>query len=103
MRSDDLLRDGGRWLLPGGSLPLAWPEQQQAFPLLSPVASAGLRLSPAQLDNQLTLAMRGDIARYYDGTLVSDDELHPLSTRNVCLRTGVRLCPRGRTDRPPLA
>ncbi len=29
--------------------------------------------------------------KYYDGTLVSDDELHPLTTRNICLRTQARL------------
>ncbi len=29
--------------------------------------------------------------KYYDGALVSDDELHPVTTRNICLRTQVCL------------
>ena len=32
--------------------------------------------------------------KFYDGALVSDDELHPLTTRNICLRTQVCLIPR---------
>ena len=47
-------------------------------------------LSAAQLANQARLRARAAVSKYYDGALVSDDELHPLTTRNVCLRTQVR-------------
>ena len=46
-------------------------------------------LSAAQLANQARLRARAAVSKYYDGALVSDDELHPLTTRNVCLRTQV--------------
>ena len=46
-------------------------------------------MTAAQLSNQVRLRARQAIAQYYDGTLVSDDELHPLTTRNICLRAQV--------------
>ena len=53
------------------------------------VAVAGPGLSAAQVANQARLRAREAIARYYDGALACDDELTPLATRNVCLRTQV--------------
>ena len=52
---------------------------------------AGVGLSAAQLANQARLRCREAIMKFYDGSLVSDDELHPVTTRNICLRTQVRL------------
>ncbi len=40
--------------------------------------------------NQARLAARDAISAYYDGALVCDDELTPLTSRNVCLRTQAR-------------
>lgn len=50
-------------------------------------ACSGVGLSAAQLANQVRLRAREAVSKYYDGALVSDDELHPLTARNVCLRT----------------
>jgi len=44
-------------------------------------------LTPAQLANQVRVNMRNEAAAFYDFTLHSDDEMNPLQTRNVCLRT----------------
>ena len=43
-------------------------------------------LTPAQVSNQVRLRARASIKKYYDGWLVSDDEMLPCRTRNVCLR-----------------
>ena len=43
-------------------------------------------LTPAQVSNQVRLRARATIKKYYDGWLVSDDEMLPCRTRNVCLR-----------------
>ncbi len=43
-------------------------------------------LTPAQVSNQVRLRARANIKKYYDGWLVSDDEMLPCRTRNVCLR-----------------
>jgi len=52
-------------------------------------------LSAGQLANQVRLRAREAIARYYDGALVSDDELAPGPTRDICLRMQARVhgCP----------
>ena len=44
-------------------------------------------LTSAQLSNQVQLRAREFISQYYDGWLKSDDELLPVETRNVSLRT----------------
>ena len=44
-------------------------------------------LNPAQLANQVQLRAREFVCQYYDGWLRSDDELLPVETRNVCLRS----------------
>ncbi|DBA99385.1 TPA: hypothetical protein ACH3X3_011985 [Trebouxia sp. C0006] len=44
-------------------------------------------LAPAQLANQVQLRAREFVSQYYDGWLKSDDELLPVETRNVSLRT----------------
>ena len=44
-------------------------------------------LTSAQLANQVQLRAREFISQYYDGWLKSDDELLPVETRNVSLRT----------------
>lgn len=44
-------------------------------------------LTPAQLANQVQLRAREFLRQYYDGYLKSDDELLPIETRNVCLRS----------------
>lgn len=44
-------------------------------------------LTPAQLANQVQLRAREFVCQYYDGWLKSDDELLPVETRNVCLRS----------------
>ncbi len=44
-------------------------------------------LTPAQLANQVQLRAREFVSQYYDGWLKSDDELLPVETRNVSLRT----------------
>lgn len=50
--------------------------------------SSDLRpLAPAQLANQVQLRAREFVSQYYDGWLKSDDELLPVETRNVSLRT----------------
>ena len=36
------------------------------------------------------LRAREAVAKYYEGTLVSDDELMPVTTRNICLRAQVQ-------------
>ncbi len=59
---------------------------------------AGSGLSAAQVANQVRLRAREAVAKYYEGTLVSDDELMPISTRNICLRAQVR----SRSNRPVL-
>ena len=41
--------------------------------------------------NQAVLQARKAVADYYDGWLQSDDELHPLRTRNISLRVQVLL------------
>lgn len=51
---------------------------------------ADLGLTPAQLSNQVQLAMRKNIARYYDCQLRSDDELQSQQTRNISIRTQAR-------------
>lgn len=51
---------------------------------------AGEALSGAQLANQVRLRARAAVARYYDGALVSDDELAPGPTRDICLRSQAR-------------
>ena len=56
----------------------------------SETVQAGVGLSAAQLANQARLRCREAVAKFYDGSLVSDDELHPITTRNICLRTQVR-------------
>ncbi len=38
----------------------------------------------------MRLRAREAVAKYYEGSLVSDDELMPVNTRNVCLRAQVR-------------
>ena len=43
-------------------------------------------LTPAQVSNQARLRARESIKTYYQGWLVSDDEMMPCQTRNVCLR-----------------
>lgn len=48
-------------------------------------------MSAAQLANQVRLRARDMIAKYYEGNLVSDDELMPATTRNICLRMQARL------------
>ena len=53
---------------------------------------AGEALSGAQLANQVHLRSRAAVARYYDGALVSDDELAPGPTRDICLRLQARPC-----------
>jgi hypothetical protein len=47
-------------------------------------------VSAAQLSNQVRLRSREFIAKFYDGVLMSDDELTPVTTRNICLRAQVR-------------
>lgn len=57
--------------------------------LLTPpdaVGDASASLSAGQLANQALLRVRQLVAEYYDGWLVSDDEMAPVNTRNVCLR-----------------
>ena len=44
-------------------------------------------LTPAQLANQVQLRAREFVSQYYDAWLKSDDELLPVETRNVSLRT----------------
>lgn len=44
-------------------------------------------LTPAQLANQVQLRAREFVSQYYDGWLKSDDELLPVETRNVSLRS----------------
>lgn len=44
-------------------------------------------LTPAQLANQVQLRAREFISQYYDGWVKSDDELLPVETRNVSLRS----------------
>ncbi|KAL3140235.1 hypothetical protein ABBQ38_004509 [Trebouxia sp. C0009 RCD-2024] len=44
-------------------------------------------LTSAQLANQVQLRARQFVSQYYDGWLKSDDELLPVETRNVSLRT----------------
>ena len=51
---------------------------------------AGSGLSAAQVANQVGLRAREAVAKYYEGTLVSDDELMPVTTRNICLRAQVQ-------------
>jgi len=46
----------------------------------------GMPLTPAQVSNQARLRARESIKAYYQGWLVSDDEMMPCRTRNVCLR-----------------
>ena len=67
----------------------AWPGQACSFQYWH----AGSSLTAAQLDNQVTMQARRAVADYYDGWLQSDDELAPLRTRNLCLRSQVRPCP----------
>lgn len=43
-------------------------------------------LTPAQIANQTRLRSRSTIKKYYQGWMVSDDEMNPCRTRNVCLR-----------------
>ena len=66
----------------------AWPGQMSSFEYLY----AGSSLTAAQLGNQVTMQARRAVADYYDGWLQSDDELAPLRTRNLCLRSQVRAC-----------
>ena len=44
-------------------------------------------LTPAQLANQVQLRAREFVSQYYDSWLKSDDELLPVETRNVSLRS----------------
>lgn len=44
-------------------------------------------LTPAQIANQVQLRAREFVSQYYDGWLKSDDELLPVETRNICLRS----------------
>ena len=44
-------------------------------------------LTPAQLANQVQLRAREFVSQYYDSWLKSDDELLPVETRSVSLRT----------------
>ena len=44
-------------------------------------------LTPAQVANQVQLRAREFVSQYYDSWLKSDDELLPLETRNVSLRS----------------
>lgn len=50
---------------------------------------AGAGLSAAQVANQVRLRAREAVVKYYEGTLVSDDEVMPVTTRNICLRAQV--------------
>lgn len=54
-----------------------------------PVVGAGAGLSAAQVANQVRLRAREAVSKYYEGTLVSDDEVMPVTTRNICLRAQV--------------
>lgn len=58
--------------------------------ILTPPDAVGdptAQLTPAQLSNQAVLAARGLVMQYYEGTLKSDDEMSPLETRNVVMRS----------------
>ncbi len=54
------------------------------------LVAAGAGLSAAQVANQVRLRAREAVAKYYEGTLVSDDEVMPVATRNICLRAQVQ-------------
>lgn len=43
-------------------------------------------LTPVQVANQLRMKARESIKKYYEGWLISDDEMVPCQTRNICLR-----------------
>lgn len=43
-------------------------------------------LTPVQIANQVRLKTRQHILKYYQGYAVSDDEINPCRTRNICLR-----------------
>ena len=47
-------------------------------------------LSASQLANQVRLRARDIVAQYYDAHLASDDELMPVTTRSISLRTQVQ-------------
>lgn len=52
-------------------------------------------LSPVQVANQIRLKARQSIKKYYQGWMVSDDEITPCRTRNICLRESSQDVPIG--------
>lgn len=71
---------------------------EAAFVPPDAVGSSDMKpLTPAQVANQVQLRARQFVSQYYDGWLKSDDELLPVETRNVSLRTQ----PEGRPGTAP--